>query len=121
MTHPLKFRRHVMNIRECEGLTYAQTSKRFSVGIASLTRWNNDIKPKGYVRLKRKLDIEKLKEDVKNNPDDYQYERAKRFGVCPKAIWQALRKIGITYKKSPETSKTGRRKTYCLPSQDQGS
>lgn len=118
MTHPLKFRRHVMNIREREGLTYEQTSSRFNVGIASLTRWNNNIKPKDYVRVKRKLDIEKLKEDVKNNPDDFQYERAKRFGVCPKAIWQALRKIGITYKKSPAPSKAGRRKTCGLSGQD---
>ncbi|MGG2142792.1 IS630 transposase-related protein [Symbiopectobacterium sp. RP] len=33
-------------------------------------------------------------------PDAYQKERAERFGVCQKAIWQALKKLGLTYKKT---------------------
>jgi hypothetical protein len=33
-------------------------------------------------------------------PDAYQYERAARFGVCPKAIWYALGRLGVTYKKA---------------------
>ncbi|MGG2141518.1 IS630 transposase-related protein [Symbiopectobacterium sp. RP] len=35
--------------------------------------------------------------DVEPYPDAYQKERAERFGVCQKAIWQALKKLGLTY------------------------
>ncbi len=118
MTHPVKFRRHVLRIRTSEGLTYAQTSERFKVGIASLTRWNKDIEPKAYVRKKRKLDLEKLTKDVQNNPDDYQFERAARFGVCQKSIWQALKKLGVTYKKSVASPKGKRRHAAYLPGQN---
>ncbi|MGG2140656.1 IS630 transposase-related protein [Symbiopectobacterium sp. RP] len=38
--------------------------------------------------------------DVEPYPDAYQKERAERFGVCQKAIWQALKKLGLTYKKT---------------------
>ncbi len=39
---------------------------------------------------------------VRDHPDAYQHERAARFGVTPKAIWQALRKLGVTYKSEEE-------------------
>ena len=44
--------------------------------------------------------MEELKEDVKKYPDAYQYERAKRFGVYQNAIYCALKRIGVSYKKS---------------------
>ncbi|WP_176487859.1 hypothetical protein [Candidatus Regiella insecticola] len=40
MTYPLKFRQHVLAIKEKEKLTYAKTASRFGVGMASL-RANN--------------------------------------------------------------------------------
>ena len=35
-----------------------------------------------------------------DHPDACQYDRAARFDVTPKAIWQALGKPGVTYKKA---------------------
>ena len=100
MICPISFRQHVLAVKEREGLTFAETAERFAVGIASLVRWNKEIKPKVYRREKGlKIDLEKLAQDVCDQPDGYQYERAARFGVTPKAIWQALRKLGVTYKK----------------------
>lgn len=118
MTYSVDFRRQVLAIREQEKLTLEETAKRFGVGIASLTRWRNRIEPNQSVPRKRKLDLEALRLDVKTYPDDYQYERAKRFGVCPKAIWQALRKIGVSYKKNLAASKSERRRTAVLPKAD---
>jgi len=43
------------------------------------------------------LDLEALARDVRAHPDAYQYERAQRFGVTQKAIWQALRRLRVTY------------------------
>lgn len=116
MTYPISFRRHVLAVKDRDGLTFAQASARFSVGVASLVRWSNQIEPKPYRRERGlKLDLEKLAEDVQDDPDAYQYERAKRFGVSQKAIWQAQKKLGVTYKKSPAASEGGRKRTAALP------
>ncbi|WP_181994267.1 IS630 transposase-related protein [Arsenophonus endosymbiont of Bemisia tabaci] len=37
---------------------------------------------------------------VEQYTDAYQKELADRFGVFQKAIWQALKKMGLTYKKT---------------------
>ncbi len=118
MTHPLKFRQHVLAIREKEGLTFEQTATRFGVGVASVVRWSKRIEPDQSKPRKRKIDLKELARDVEQYPDHYQYERAERFGVTPKAIWSALKKLGVTYKKSPQASKGGRSKTYSLPRRD---
>jgi DNA-binding transcriptional regulator YiaG len=39
MTYPLKFRQHVLSIREKEKLTFSQTAERFGVGMARVMRW----------------------------------------------------------------------------------
>jgi transposase len=120
MTYSVDFRRHVLSIRKREGLTFAQASERFGVGIASLTRWSKRVEPKATRENRpRKIDLDKLAKEVDKYPDAYQYERAVRFGVTPKAIWQALRKLGVTYKKSPSPSEGGRGQTYGLPGEDQ--
>ena len=71
------------------------------------------------MRLKiSKIDPVLLAWDVEIHLDVYQSERAERFGVSCKAIWQALRRLGVTYKKSPEASKGERRQTAHLPKED---
>ena len=119
MSHRVAFRRHVLQVKKRGGLSFAQTAERFSVGIASVKRWSKRLDPKPYERRKiRRIDPEKLAQDVRDHPDAYQYERAARFGVTPKAIWQALRKLGVTYKKSHAPSEGGRRRTAHLPKED---
>ena len=46
-----------------------------------------------------KIDMEVLKEDVKQNPELYQYERAKKFKVSHNCISKGLKRLGISYKK----------------------
>ncbi|MDE9545722.1 IS630 transposase-related protein, partial [Xenorhabdus bovienii] len=46
---------------------------------------------------------ETLIADVKNYPDDYQWERAKRLGVSQSAIHYALKRLKITVKKNAQT------------------
>ena len=118
MSYSLDFRRHVMSLRQREGLSFSATATRFGVGVATLKRWAKHIEPRSYKRKNRKIDLARLREDVHDDPDAFQYERAARFDVTPKAIWKALRELGITYKKSAKTSKSGRRKKAYLPEQD---
>lgn len=121
MTYPVSFRRHVLDVKARENLTFGHAARRFSVGIASLIRWSKEIEPKIYRREKGlKITLEALRQDVRDYPDAYQYERAARFRVTPKAIWQALRKIGVTYKKTPDAPEGGRRRSASFPQEDCG-
>lgn len=40
-----------------------------------------------------------LRQDILDYLDTYQHEQAKRFGVTQNAIFLALRKLGLTFKK----------------------
>ena len=115
MTYSVDFRRHVLSIRKKEGLTLEQTSERFGVGRASLCRWLRRLEPDQSKPGKRKIDLLALAEDVRAYPDAYLHERAARFGVVPNAIFEALRRLGVSYKKSAQTSQGGRRKVAQLP------
>ena len=116
MAYETSFRKHVMKVKKEEGLTYKETAKRFKIDISTLFRWQN--KPEYIKRRKKpatKIDMEKLKEDVKQYPDAYLAERSKRFNVSIHAIWHALRRLNIRYKKKPKTSQNlPRKKEYVL-------
>ncbi len=116
MAYETSFRKHVMKVKKEEGLTYEETAKRFKIDISTLFRWK---KKPVYIKRRNKpatkIDMEKLKADVKENPDAYLAERAKRFEVSIHAIWHALRRLNIRYKKKPQAPKSlPRKKEYIL-------
>lgn len=115
MSYSVDFRRKVLSIREQEGLSIRETAKRFHIGTDSLTRWLRRIEPQQSGPRRGKIDKEALIKDVELYPDAYQRERAARFGVCRKAIWQALKKLGITCKKNATSSQGRRSRTAHLP------
>src|SRR5262249_22442343 len=116
MTYPSSFRRKVLSVREKEGLTIAQVAKRFCVGVASVTRWVKNPDPK-TTRNKpaTKINMEALAQDVRDYPDAYQFERAKRLKASTQGINHALKRLGVSYKKNPASSKGQRRRTAYLP------
>jgi transposase len=71
--YSLDLRKKVFEIKKKENLTFEEVSKRFHVGIATLFRWQENIKPiiKRNVSS-RKIDMKALKKDVEENPDSYQ-------------------------------------------------
>ena len=96
MTYTTSFRRHVLAVKEREGLTFAEAAERFSVGIASLVRWSGKLEPKVYRRQRGlKIDLEMLAQDLRDHPDAYQHERAARFGVSQNGICQAVKKLQL--------------------------
>jgi len=69
----------VLAVKIREGLSFAQTAKRFSIGIASVVRRNARLAPKPYQRRAPvKLDMAALAQDVRDPQDAYQHERAAR-------------------------------------------
>jgi len=117
MTYSLDFRRKVLAIKQEENLSFAEISQRFKIGIASVVRWSNKIEPQ-LTRNKpaTKIDMQALARDVETYPDAYQYERAQRLGVSPKGIFEALKRLNVSYKKNATASESrSRKKSYFLP------
>ncbi|CDG18663.1 putative transposase [Xenorhabdus doucetiae] len=85
-------------------VTFEQKSTHFEVSIRTLFRWCNKIEP-CMTRDKppTKMSDETLIADVRNYPDDYQWERAKRLGVSQSAIHYALKRLKLTLKKNAKT------------------
>ena len=64
--------------------------------------------------------MDALARDVEACPDAYQYERAVRLGVSVRCVGYALKRLGVTYKKSLTSSRGGRRQAYSLPENNLG-
>lgn len=119
MTYSLDFRIHVLKIKTEEGLSYEETSRRFKVGKASLVRWNIEIQPKmSRNKPATKIDMDQLKKDIITYPDSYYYERATRLGVSKNGIYWAMKRLGVTYKKNTESSKSRRRTAISFSTTD---
>ncbi len=93
MTYSSDFRSKVLSVREREGLTIAQVTARYDVGVASVVRWLKRPEPKTHGFRRRKIDIDALAREIEQYPDAYQSERAARFGVHQNAICHALKKL----------------------------
>jgi len=105
MTYPLKFRQQLFSVKEKYDLTFEEASKRFDIPIRTLFRWHKNIEPcKGRNKPATKIDMDVLKKEVESSPDDYQWERAKKFNVSQSGICVALNRLGISYKKNTKTS-----------------
>lgn len=119
MTYSLDFRRKVLLVRQKEGLTIEEVSKRFGIGKMSVLRWLKRLESKVH-RNKAcvKVDIDALKDDIQAYKDAYYYERAKRLGVSSAGIFKAMKRLGITFKKNSLSSQGPRRRTACFLSEN---
>lgn len=111
MTYSIDFRKKVLAIKEKEKMSFESVSKRFGVGKNTVFVWTKRLSPlKNRNKASTKILIDKLKEDVMQYSDAYQYERAERLGVSRSGIQKALKRLNITYKKSFKTPKGKRRR-----------
>ncbi|MCH2192400.1 MAG: transposase [Gammaproteobacteria bacterium] len=115
MTYPLQFRQKVFLTKEKLSLTYQETSDRFDIPIRTLFRWQRQLEPvEKRNKPATKIDMAKLLAHVNDYPDAYLCERAEAFGVSLQAIFYALKRLGISYKKNENASKSQRAGTYNL-------
>ena len=99
------FREAVVKHRK-EGHTIPATAKKFNVGESTVEAWTHEFDA-GKVKEKYdtsnrkpwKVDDEKLKEIVKENPDKLPKDIAIEFGCSDDAIRIAMKRCGITRKK----------------------
>ncbi|MFM2344456.1 MAG: hypothetical protein RLZZ210_1067 [Pseudomonadota bacterium] len=106
MKYTLEFRQKVFAVKEKYNLTDEETAKRFDISKRTIFRWRIRLEPiRKYNIVKRKINLELLREDVEKYPDSYQYERASRFNVVQSTINKALKKLNITHKKKSKPPK----------------
>lgn len=104
MSYDVKFRKRTIEYMEL-GHSYRETAKIFGVSLNALTRWVKKYRTTGSLddtpvkRRRRKIDSERLKAYVNENPDSYQSEMAKHFCCSQQAICRALKRDKITRKK----------------------
>jgi len=85
--------------------TQRETCEIFGIGENTLKTWRRQVKNTGTlestpkIRSWRKIEPGDLLLDVHRNPDDFNDERAERFGCTGEAIRQAMKKLNITRKK----------------------
>ena len=101
MTYSSDFRNHILSTKSKEALSYRQTAKRFNVSPNTVLLWEKGHLPKNK-RFKKPVKIQDdwLLNDVKENPDDFQYETAQRLNVSASGIGAALKRLNITRKKT---------------------
>ena len=91
-----------------EGYSMRKTAKMFGIHFTTIEKWKRrgTLERKKRVVKRRKIDLDKLRADVEARPDDYLYERARRFGYTAEGIRMALKNIDITYKKNTKPPKS---------------
>jgi len=105
MSYDIKYRQRAVEHWDA-GSTKRATAETFKVSPTTLQTWKSQLKETGDLAPKKrkeywkKIDPEKLRRYVEENPDAYQEEIAEAFGVSKSAIQKALKRLKITHKKN---------------------
>ena len=101
MSYPIHFRKKILAKLE-EGQSIRAVAQHFEINKNTIVEWKKRIEIKRTrPRKPSKVNDDALRADVEQYPDDYQYERAARFGCGTSTIGDALKRLNITIKKKP--------------------
>ena len=115
MSYPMKYRERTIEYRKA-GHTLEETHQTFKVAIATIRKWEKQLKEEGNLEKKplhrsyKKINPEKLKAYVSEHPDAYQREIAEEFGCSAVAIHLAMKRLKITRKKRQRDTRNRTRK-----------
>ncbi|WP_126325849.1 IS630 family transposase [Neisseria animalis] len=108
MAYSIDLREKALNhYKQCNNAS--QTAKTYGISRNTLYLWIQLEKQTGSLKHQvkgqnaAKLDTEKLKQYVGQNPDAHLHEIAQVFNCTAQAVFYALKKLGITRKKRPTT------------------
>ena len=105
MAYDVRYRTQVVKYL-AEGHTQREAKEVFGVGTTTMKQWRKQWEETGSLAKKelhrcfKKIDPEKLKAYIQENPDAYLEEMAKVFSCSDTAIVKALKKLKITRKKN---------------------
>ncbi|WP_201528625.1 IS630 family transposase [Psychrobacter frigidicola] len=100
MTYSIDFRKQVLRSIS-NGMTVRDAAQLYNISTSTIHSWTQTLVPKkNRNKAPTKIANEALLQDVKQYPDDYMYERAQRFGCSKSGIESALKRLGISKKKT---------------------
>ena len=106
MTYSLDFRKQVLKSIN-DGMSFAVAAEFYNLSPTTIQNWKRRIHSKTTRQTKPyKIPDEALRKDVERYPDDYHYERARRFNCTAPAICEALKRLGISQKKDLRAPKS---------------
>ena len=101
MSYPVSFRKKILTKIE-KGQSIRAVAQQFEIDKNTIVEWKKRIEIKRTrPRKPSKVDDDALRADVEKYPDDFQYERAARFGCGTSTIGAALKRLKLTVKKRP--------------------
>jgi len=104
MSYSTDYRKTAIEFKE-KGHTFKELKKVFKITPQTYYNWlelekeSGSLKARKVEMRKRKIDLTKLKQAIQEKPDAYLYELAKPFNCTIQAVFYALEKLKITYKK----------------------
>lgn len=115
MTYSYDLRRKALDYLEKSGCK-TKTSEIFGVTKRTLLNWINRQQKDCLAAKKReqspsKIDVNKLRLYIEKNPEAYLREIAKEMGVTLTAIFYACKRLKITLKKRPYSTKSAMKKS----------
>jgi len=106
MTYSLDFRMQVLKSID-DGMTFTEAAEFYNLSPTTIQNWKRRVHSKTTRQTKPyKIPDDVLLKDVKEHPDDYQYERARRLNCSKTGIYHALKRLGISQKKDIRASKS---------------
>ena len=106
MTYLIDFRKQALS-SIADGMTIREAALFYGLSTSTIHSWQKNLAPK-TTRNKppTKIPNEALLKDVEQHPDDYLYERARRFNCSKTGMHTALKRLGISQKKDLRASKS---------------
>ena len=101
MTYPIHYRKKILAKLE-QGMTFQEAAAKFELSPTTIQRWKKRLEPKT-------THDELILQDLKDYPNDYQFERAIRLGCSKSGIQKALKRLGINPKKNTKAPKINRK------------
>ena len=71
MSYDVKFRRHVLKVRELEGISFAKVAGRFGIGKQTVYNWSKCLEEKKRKKAASKINTEELMSDIEVYPDSF--------------------------------------------------
>ena len=106
MTYSLDFRKQVLKSLD-EGMSFAQAADFYNLSPTTIQNWKRRLHSQTTRQtMPHKIMDDVLLNDVKEHPDDYQYERAARLNCSRTGIYHALKRLRNSKKKELSASKS---------------
>ena len=95
MAYSHHFIKKILKLKS-EGMIFIKLRDKFDISVRSIQEWQKGNLPRGRRnKPNTKLNLDMLKQDVIDYPDNYLKERAIRLGVSDYCISHNLKKLGV--------------------------